>query len=118
MSYYEMLAASGILEQDDPDIPDCENCLKSLDDPTHKCHIEMIKVATGPNPEDFEKEPELICEEPKRVECMGCGEILSPDETIQAKVGCCVEYWCKPCVQLCEQQQPSGDYFVNGGVGG
>jgi hypothetical protein len=50
--------------QDDPDCPECENCLKSWDDPTHKTH----PVQTADDDWD------LICDEPERVICGICDE--------------------------------------------
>ncbi len=43
------------MEQDDPDIPECKTCGKSLDDPTHKHHWE--------NEDDPDGWPVLVCEE-------------------------------------------------------
>jgi hypothetical protein len=85
-------------EQDDNyDIPICDNCLKSLADPTHNVYRVIVKVATGPGPEDFEEAPRLVCKEPKRVECMGCGKVFTPEETTQEKDGNNIEYWCNQC---------------------
>ncbi len=41
MSYYEMISAAGIQEQDEEDIPFCDNCLKSLADSTHKINLSL-----------------------------------------------------------------------------
>lgn len=69
------------------DVPECDNCLKSLDDSSHKCHGQEVWVRTGPGDDDFERSWELVCDEPTRQACEGCSE---PIELTQLKQDLCV----------------------------
>ena len=91
--YSQIMQANGC--PDDFDIEVCENCLKSLDDPTHQAHTEKIAGADG-------LEYDYVCEEPTRQVCEECGEIFIESEMIRQ------EYWfCKKCADA--EQIAEGD---------
>ncbi len=72
------------------DIPICENCLKFLDDPTHKTGFDVM---TKPDGSDV-CVPNGQCEEPARIECDSCGEIVKKKTAKQDKN----EWWlCLDC---------------------
>ena len=54
----------------------CDNCLKSLDDPSHKFHVDKILVYIGDQDTDVDEDYLFICDEPKNDYCGICGEIF------------------------------------------